>query len=65
MYVIFKNRKIKGSKEKDISLWKSQRYRYTQRLFILPPWVAGGGSRGMEKEITDFFLDLSLYCLIY
>lgn len=42
----FLNQKIKGIKEKVISLWQSQRYRYTHKLlFILGAWEGGDWKR--------------------
>ena len=49
MYVIFKNRTIKGSKEKDISLWKGQRYRYTQKAIYISSLGGGGWGWGYGK----------------
>ena len=51
MHVIFKNRKIKGSKEKDTSLWKSQRYRYTHKAIYISSLGGGGWGVGWKRKL--------------
>ena len=57
--------KLKAIKKKPSLCGRAKNTGTHRRLFILAPWAAGAGGGGMGKEITDFFFDLSLYCLIY